>query len=334
VLLKCVIPTAPELDGNRNPYPEVMCFDVQKACAKANSYDFDDLAKRMASLASYNEEKPHISEVVKMRTIAVVEKETSHGAVLVLWELMLASKIQGTNPILTTNRSVVIDGEIFFAVAERFHDPVSIIIPEGSTERWRFINLTADTHPMHMHLVQYSAISRRKILSINDTLVNHPDDPRFFDCTPDEDAEKSVGDTILDETAYRICRHEPIELTIEDMDDSTDLFMGLQDNEIECLKDTIRMNPGEMVEIIARFEEHCGRYVYHCHLLEHEDHDMMRQFIVTRNDLMPSMDMGDQSSENEHCNNPMEEINMYPISVGVDRNIDVNDDDCCEQLKN
>ncbi|RUM70142.1 MAG: hypothetical protein DSZ09_04825, partial [Sulfurovum sp.] len=36
---------------------------------------------------------------------------------------------------------------------------------------------------------------------------------------------------------------------------------------------------------IARFEEYYGRFVYHCHLLEHEDHEMMRQFIVTRNDL-------------------------------------------------
>ena len=39
-----------------------------------------------------------------------------------------------------------------------------------------------------------------------------------------------------------------------------------------------------MVEVVANFEGYCGRYVYHCHLLEHEDHDMMRQFVVNRDD--------------------------------------------------
>jgi len=51
------------------------------------------------------------------------------------------------------------------------------------------------------------------------------------------------------------------------------------------LKDTIRVDPGTMVEIIAKFEGYLGRYLYHCHLLEHEDHDMMRQFVVARPDM-------------------------------------------------
>lgn len=32
--------------------------------------------------------------------------------------------------------------------------------------------------------------------------------------------------------------------------------------------------------IIARFTDFTGKYVYHCHILEHEDNDMMRPFEV------------------------------------------------------
>lgn len=43
-------------------------------------------------------------------------------------------------------------------------------------------------------------------------------------------------------------------------------------------KDTVRADPGMVTRIIARFEGEPGRYVWHCHLLEHEDNEMMRPF--------------------------------------------------------
>jgi spore coat protein A len=45
-------------------------------------------------------------------------------------------------------------------------------------------------------------------------------------------------------------------------------------------KDTVPVYPGEMVRVIARFEDYLGQFPYHCHILEHEDHEMMRQFEV------------------------------------------------------
>jgi FtsP/CotA-like multicopper oxidase with cupredoxin domain len=62
------------------------------------------------------------------------------------------------------------------------------------------------------------------------------------------------------------------------------------DNELG-LKDTVRVNPNEVVDIVVRFEVFCGRYMYHCHILEHEDNDMMRPFVVMPAELMPFMDM-------------------------------------------
>jgi spore coat protein A, manganese oxidase len=43
-------------------------------------------------------------------------------------------------------------------------------------------------------------------------------------------------------------------------------------------KDTVRADPGMVTRIIMRFEGEPGRYVWHCHLLEHEDNEMMRPF--------------------------------------------------------
>jgi spore coat protein A len=46
-------------------------------------------------------------------------------------------------------------------------------------------------------------------------------------------------------------------------------------------KDTVRVDPMTITRIIVKFEGFAGRYVWHCHLLEHEDNEMMRPYIIT-----------------------------------------------------
>ena len=45
-------------------------------------------------------------------------------------------------------------------------------------------------------------------------------------------------------------------------------------------KDTVRAAPGSVTRIIIKFEGYAGRYVWHCHILEHEDNEMMRPYDV------------------------------------------------------
>lgn len=45
-------------------------------------------------------------------------------------------------------------------------------------------------------------------------------------------------------------------------------------------KDTVRADPGMVTRIAMRFEGEPGRYVWHCHILEHEDNEMMRPYEV------------------------------------------------------
>jgi len=45
-------------------------------------------------------------------------------------------------------------------------------------------------------------------------------------------------------------------------------------------KDTVRATPGATTRIIVKFEGYTGRYVWHCHILEHEDNEMMRPYEI------------------------------------------------------
>lgn len=49
----------------------------------------------------------------------------------------------------------------------------------------------------------------------------------------------------------------------------------------EGWKDTAVVNPADVLTILVRFNGYAGRYVFHCHMLEHEDNDMMRPYEVS-----------------------------------------------------
>jgi hypothetical protein len=77
---------------------------------------------------------------------------------------------------------------------------------------------------------------------------------------------------------------------------------GVDDNEAGW-KDTVRVNPNEIVTIGMVFKGFTGRFMYHCHILEHEDMDMMRPMVVVPsmvksfiNDMM--MMAGDEPDDN------------------------------------
>ena len=45
-------------------------------------------------------------------------------------------------------------------------------------------------------------------------------------------------------------------------------------------KDTVQVPPSTITRVITRFQDYTGLFPFHCHILEHEDHEMMRQFEV------------------------------------------------------
>ena len=50
----------------------------------------------------------------------------------------------------------------------------------------------------------------------------------------------------------------------------------------DCLKETFFIRAGERIVVAGHFADYTGKYVIHCHMLDHEDHGLMSQFEVVR----------------------------------------------------
>lgn len=139
------------------------------------------------------------------------------------------------------------DGQIIMGLLgnARWHEPITENPKAGSTEIWSFVNTTADMHPLHIHLGHFRVLDRREF------------NIRKFK----QNGEISfVSPISRPETSERLGR-----------------------------KDTVKAYPGYVTRIIQRFDLPPGTtvspgqeflYVWHCHVLEHEDNEMMRPYKI------------------------------------------------------
>lgn len=233
--------------GGMLPYPQVMGFRVVPGPVTRRTIP-GELA------TDYRPPSPDDLAQAPRRTVALVERELQgEPNMLTMRELVIAGD-DHAGPVVT-----VADGEQttrYRAAAAHFEDAATFFPVLDRYEVWQLINLTDDTHPIHLHLDPFQVLSRRPIR------YQIPDD--------------GIEDLAL--TAAVTLERDP--------DD--ELPHTIDDNE-RGLKDTIRVNPYEIAEIAVRFTTYSGRYMYHCHILEHEDRDMMRPFVTMPAELMPFM---------------------------------------------
>jgi spore coat protein A len=123
----------------------------------------------------------------------------------------------------------------------------------GTVEDWVYVNLTGDTHPMHTHLFTHQVIGR----------------------------------TPFDVEAYVAAAGTGPLGTPGGVDPSPFATGPMQPRapEERGFKDTTKVNPGYFTTVRGRFDLPSGvtapqTYVHHCHIVEHEDNDMMRPFTV------------------------------------------------------
>jgi len=123
----------------------------------------------------------------------------------------------------------------------------------NTTEVWQYINLTVDAHPMHMHLVKFQVLNRQ------------PFDAKAY----------TAAWLLFQGTGPRpvLANYLTKGLAVPPLPEE----MGW--------KDTAKAYPGEILRVIAKFEVPPltilpAEYVYHCHILEHEENEMMRPFQV------------------------------------------------------
>jgi len=156
----------------------------------------------------------------------------------------------------------------------RFNDPITEKPVLNAIEEWVIINTTPDVHPMHLHQVAFQVIEKG-YLRTDGTDGNYiradgagmmpfvnPDALIRSAIPPDPDPDTAPQDAIF--TAAP--------------------------NELFVWKDTVKVPPAQTagpgtvinpgyVRVRARFDI-LGTYMWHCHILSHEEFEMMRPFTV------------------------------------------------------
>jgi FtsP/CotA-like multicopper oxidase with cupredoxin domain len=125
-----------------------------------------------------------------------------------------------------------------------WHEPTTENPALNSTEIWEIYNATEDAHPVHLHLVNFEILDRQDFIAdgVEQPVTQH-------------DGAIGIG--------FRL---ENIHKTVNAVAAS-----GVE----KAPKDMVTAYPDQVTRIKATFDRP-GRYVWHCHILSHEDHEMMR----------------------------------------------------------
>jgi len=148
---------------------------------------------------------------------------------------------------------------------QKWDAPVSETPELGTTEDWVLIN-TFDTHNIHLHLVQFQLVSRQSY-----NVTSYWDDWIALN-----------GEPPLNRTTINVDSLEPYLIGQPTLPDLSE----------QSWKDTIIVFSQQITVIRIRFAQQDGKdfpfdvttgpgYVWHCHILEHEDNAMMRPYIIT-----------------------------------------------------
>jgi spore coat protein A len=166
---------------------------------------------------------------------------------------------------------------------------------EGETEIWEIVNLTADAHPIHLHLVQFQLLSRQNYNVNKYTKAYAAAFPAGYDYV----MAMNVGPG-----AFIPAFGPPLDYNTGNpraLGGNPDITPFLQGPAKPPLpqengwKDTVIMFPGQVTRILVRwaptdlatnldpnelkypFNPNGGHgYVWHCHIVDHEDNEMMR----------------------------------------------------------
>jgi spore coat protein A len=222
--------------------------------------DFSGLAGQTMVLKNYRPSKPVVSPASLLGQVMQIRVGTTVGR---RGPRSVPSSLPGRaarlpDPVKTrfiTLNEIDIDEPTWFLNLNGVHfdaGPTTERPRTGTVEDWVFVNLTGDTHPMHMHLVTFQVVGRTP-----------------FDVEAYEEAFEGQHGVPGG--------HDPASF-------ATGPMMPPEPEE-RGFKDTVKVNPGSFTTIRARFELPAGitapqDYVYHCHIVEHEDNDMMRPFTV------------------------------------------------------
>jgi len=194
---------------------------------------------------------------------------------------------------LTLNEDLGAGGPLQVLVNNTKWDSAVTETPQvGSTEIWEIVNLTADTHPIHLHLVQFQLIDRQHFDAAGYSAA-------YESAFPGGVYAPAAGPP----RAYGSCRAGAV---CGGNLDPAPYFrrswppVGPGPDEAGW-KDTFQLNPEEVTRVVVRFAPQAvpfggvapgtnrfafdptsggPGYVWHCHIIDHEDNEMMRPYTL------------------------------------------------------
>lgn len=197
--------------------------------------------------------------------------------------------------ILTLNEVMGPNGPVAVLLnGRKWADPVSETPRVGSTEDWVIVNIAIGTHPIHLHLIQFQVLSRQEFKA-----EEYRTKWEELNGMPGMNGETGGNEAhgMHDGPHEAHEGHPPVVLPVEPY--LTGEPVSADKNE-RGWKDTVKVYPNQVTRIRVRFAPQgipvCGvrpgenkfpfdpsegpGYVWHCHILDHEDNEMMRPLKV------------------------------------------------------
>jgi len=141
------------------------------------------------------------------------------------------------------------------ATAYTWFQPPTETPTSDSTEIWEIYNFTADAHPIHLHLVNFEILDRQAF---------------EYEVTGTQTTTQHNGSTGEASEISNIRNFSPVAVGPEYFEQAPKDMVTSLPGDPEGATPT-----GQLVRIKVHFNK-SGRYVWHCHILSHEDHEMMR----------------------------------------------------------
>jgi FtsP/CotA-like multicopper oxidase with cupredoxin domain len=271
----------------------IMAFDVNQPFNNSIPDVTPTGGSAAESIADYATDRKNayngyqLDTVDRVRKVALFEGKDEYGRLQpILGTAEPATDYQGNsinwpettpyqNAQLPDGTSSPLTGPIEGAIA--WHSPTTENPALNTTELWEILNVTVDSHPVHLHLVHFEVIGRKYLK---------------FDSNADEDGFILDGETPAGDGIYKV----PQPVVQHNTKDTGKYGIGFKivwplnpgdayGNDVQpselaeyvenAPKDMVTARPGEVTFIKCKFDKP-GRYVWHCHILSHEDHEMMR----------------------------------------------------------
>jgi spore coat protein A len=214
----------------------------------------------------------------RRRKVALFEGKDEYGRLQPLLGTAEPATDHAGNPINWPNTpeysSVGLVGQMEGSIA--WHSPTTENPALNSTEEWEIWNITGDAHPVHLHLVHFEILGREGIEWDSNTNEDGfipqglapANDGTHLVAQPTVQHNSVAGNPATYGTGFRIVsptKGSPLSKPAEYVENAP--------------KDMVTALPGQVTRIKTTFDKP-GRYAWHCHILSHEDHEMMRVLYV------------------------------------------------------